>query len=149
MDARTLRNGLRDVIKTFNRPKPDLGWAALRRGGPIASSQRQGGVRVSPLAWPKCCCRAGLSGRSVTDPHPQERAMIRRQMNRRQMLLAGMAGLGSLVAIRGLRASPGSSAAAAGAGTLTIGGDLTGKRMGLGGGRGGGGGAGGEGAGAG
>ena len=58
--------------------------------------------------------------------------MIRRQMNRRQMLLAGMAGLGSLVAIRGLRASPGSSAAAAGAGTLTIGGDLTVNRMGFG-----------------
>jgi len=58
--------------------------------------------------------------------------MIRRQMNRRQMLLAGMTGLGSLVAIRGLRASPGSSAAAAGAGTLTIGGDLTVNRMGFG-----------------
>jgi len=53
-------------------------------------------------------------------------------MNRRQMLLAGMAGLGSLVAVRELRASPGSGAAAAGAGTLTIGGDLTVNRMGFG-----------------
>jgi pyridoxine 4-dehydrogenase len=58
--------------------------------------------------------------------------MVRRQMNRRQMLLAGMAGLGSLVAIRELRASPGSGAGAAAAGTLTIGGDLTVNRMGFG-----------------
>jgi aryl-alcohol dehydrogenase-like predicted oxidoreductase len=58
--------------------------------------------------------------------------MIRRQLTRRQMLLAGMAGLGSLVAARDLRGSPSSGAAAAAAGTLTIGGDLTVNRMGFG-----------------
>lgn len=58
--------------------------------------------------------------------------MIRRQMNRRQMLLAGMAGLGSLAAFRDLLASPASGAPAAAAGTLTIGGDLTVNRMGFG-----------------
>jgi len=58
--------------------------------------------------------------------------MIRRKLTRRQMLLAGMAGLGSLVAARDLRASPSSGAAAAAAGTLTIGGDLTVNRMGFG-----------------
>ena len=58
--------------------------------------------------------------------------MIRRKLTRRQMLLAGMAGLGSLVATRDLRGSPSSGAAAAAAGTLTIGGDLTVNRMGFG-----------------
>ena len=58
--------------------------------------------------------------------------MIRRKLTRRQMLLAGMAGLGSLVAARDLRGNPGSGAAAAAAGTLTIGGDLTVNRMGFG-----------------
>ena len=58
--------------------------------------------------------------------------MIRRKLTRRQMLLAGMAGLGSFVAARDLRASPSSGAAAAAAGTLTIGGDLTVNRMGFG-----------------
>ena len=59
--------------------------------------------------------------------------MVRRQLTRRQMLLAGMAGLGSLVAARDLRGSPSSgAAAAAAAGTLTIGGDLTVNRMGFG-----------------
>jgi aryl-alcohol dehydrogenase-like predicted oxidoreductase len=58
--------------------------------------------------------------------------MNRRQMNRRQMLLAGMAGLGSLAAFRDLLASPASGAPAAAAGTLTIGGDLTVNRMGFG-----------------
>ncbi len=58
--------------------------------------------------------------------------MIRRKLTRRQMLLAGMAGLGSLVAARDLRGSPSSGAAAAAAGTLTIGGDLTVNRMGFG-----------------
>ena len=58
--------------------------------------------------------------------------MIRRQMNRRQMLLAGMAGLGSVAAFRDLLASPASGAPAAAAGTLTIGGDLTVNRMGFG-----------------
>ena len=42
--------------------------------------------------------------------------MIRRQLTRRQMLLAGMAGLGSLVAARDLRGNPSSGAAAAAAG---------------------------------
>ena len=55
--------------------------------------------------------------------------MNRRQMNRRQMLVAGMAGLGSLAALRDLLASPASGASAAAAGTLTIGGDLTVNRM--------------------
>ena len=58
--------------------------------------------------------------------------MIRQQMNRRQMVLAGMAGLGSLAAFRDLLASPASGASAAAAGTLTIGGDLTVNRMGFG-----------------
>jgi pyridoxine 4-dehydrogenase len=58
--------------------------------------------------------------------------MIRRQMNRRQMLLAGLAGLGSLAAYRDLLASPAPGAPAAAAGTLTIGGDLTVNRMGFG-----------------
>jgi len=58
--------------------------------------------------------------------------MVRRQLTRRQMLLAGMAGLGSLVAARDLRGSPSSGSAAAAAGTLTIGGDLTVNRMGFG-----------------
>ena len=58
--------------------------------------------------------------------------MNRRQMNRRQMLVAGMAGLGSLAAFRDLLASPASGASAAAAGTLTIGGDLTVNRMGFG-----------------
>ncbi len=58
--------------------------------------------------------------------------MIRRKLTRRQMLLAGMAGLGSLVAVRDLRGSPSSGATAAAAGTLTIGGDLTVNRMGFG-----------------
>lgn len=58
--------------------------------------------------------------------------MNRRQMNRRQMLVAGMAGLGSFAALRDLLASPASGAAAAAAGTLTIGGDLTVNRMGFG-----------------
>ena len=58
--------------------------------------------------------------------------MIRRKLTRRQMLLAGMAGLGSLVAARDLRGNPSSGAAAAAAGTLTIGGDLTVNRMGFG-----------------
>ena len=58
--------------------------------------------------------------------------MVRRQLTRRQMLLAGMAGLGSLVAARDLRGNPSSGAAAAAAGTLTIGGDLTVNRMGFG-----------------
>jgi aryl-alcohol dehydrogenase-like predicted oxidoreductase len=58
--------------------------------------------------------------------------MVRRKLTRRQMLLAGMAGLGSLVAARDLRGSPSSGAAAAAAGTLTIGGDLTVNRMGFG-----------------
>src|SRR5512145_3040706 len=49
------------------------------------------------------------------------------------MLLAGMAGLGSLAAFRDLLASPASGApSAAAAGTLTIGGDLTVNRMGFG-----------------
>src|SRR5512145_2402250 len=68
---------------------------------------------------------------SQTQPN-QERAMRPRQLTRRQMLLAGVAGLGSLVATRDLRAGPRSSAAAAAAGTLTIGGDLTVNRMGFG-----------------
>jgi aryl-alcohol dehydrogenase-like predicted oxidoreductase len=55
-----------------------------------------------------------------------------RQLNRRQMLLAGMAGLGSLGAIRDLLASPASGVPAAAAGTLSIGGDLTVHRMGFG-----------------
>jgi aryl-alcohol dehydrogenase-like predicted oxidoreductase len=58
--------------------------------------------------------------------------MVRRKLTRRQMLLAGMAGLGSLVAARDLRGNPSSGAAAAAAGTLTIGGDLTVNRMGFG-----------------
>ena len=58
--------------------------------------------------------------------------MIRWQMNRRQMLLAGVAGLGSLAAFRDLLASPASGAPAAAAGTFTIGGDLTVNRMGFG-----------------
>ena len=58
--------------------------------------------------------------------------MNRRQMNRRQMLVAGMAGLGALAAFRDLLASPASGAPAAAAGTLTIGGDLTVNRMGFG-----------------
>jgi aryl-alcohol dehydrogenase-like predicted oxidoreductase len=58
--------------------------------------------------------------------------MIGRPMNRRQMLLAGMAGLGSLAAFRDLLAGPASGAPAAAAGTLTIGGDLTVNRMGFG-----------------
>jgi hypothetical protein len=51
--------------------------------------------------------------------------MIRRQMSRRQMLLAGTAGRGALAAFPDLLASPASGAPAAAAGTLTIGGDLT------------------------
>ena len=51
--------------------------------------------------------------------------MIHWQMNRRQALLAGLAGLGSLAAFRHLLANPASGAPAAAAGTLTIGGDLT------------------------
>jgi aryl-alcohol dehydrogenase-like predicted oxidoreductase len=58
--------------------------------------------------------------------------MVHRQMNRRQMLLAGMAGFGSLAAFRDLVAGPASGAPAAAAGTLTIGGDLTVNRMGFG-----------------
>ncbi len=57
--------------------------------------------------------------------------MTRRHLNRRQMILSGMAGLGSLAAFRDLLASPASGTAAA-AGTLTIGGDLTVNRMGFG-----------------
>jgi aryl-alcohol dehydrogenase-like predicted oxidoreductase len=48
------------------------------------------------------------------------------------MLLAGMAGLGSLAVFRDLLASPASGTPAAAAGTLTIGGDLTVNRMGFG-----------------
>ena len=58
--------------------------------------------------------------------------MNRRQLNRRQMLVAGLAGFGSLAALRDLLANPASGAPAAAAGTLTIGGDLTVNRMGFG-----------------
>ena len=58
--------------------------------------------------------------------------MSRRQLNRRQMLVAGLAGFGSLAALRDLLANPASGAPAAAAGTLTLGGDLTVNRMGFG-----------------
>jgi aryl-alcohol dehydrogenase-like predicted oxidoreductase len=58
--------------------------------------------------------------------------MMHWQMNRRQALLAGLAGLGSLAAFRHLLSNPASGAPAAAAGTLTIGGDLTVNRLGFG-----------------
>jgi aryl-alcohol dehydrogenase-like predicted oxidoreductase len=58
--------------------------------------------------------------------------MIHWELNRRQALLAGLAGLGSLAAFRHLLANPASGAPAAAAGTLTIGGDLTVNRLGFG-----------------